>query len=210
MSAPLDPCLERRLRKFMDLGERLFFILLYAILVANLWRSLATQPYNILPLISEGLIVFFTIIRRDAQLVTTRPGDWLIALLGTALPLLVRAGGHPIAPLLMGTSLMAIGLIISVCSKLTLRRSFGLAPANRGLVNSGPYRIVRHPIYTGYLLMYVGFLLNNPLAWNFTVYLLATVLLVLRINAEEIVLTQDPNYAAFRQRVHYRMLPGVF
>ena len=209
MSVPLDPCLERRLQKLMDLGERLFFLSLYAIFVTSLWRSLASQPYNILALISEGLIVFFTIVRRDAWLVTTRPEDWLIALIGTALPLLVKAGGHPVAPLI-GTFLMTIGLFISVCSKLTLRRSFGLAAANRGVVNAGPYRIVRHPIYAGYILMYVGFLLNNPLAWNLVLYLLATVLLGLRVMAEEIVLTQDPDYAAFRQRVHYRVLPGVF
>ena len=206
----LDPRLERRLQKIMDIGERLFFLALYAIFVTSLWRSLASQPYNILALISEGLIVFFTIVRRDARLVTTRPADWLIALIGTALPMLVKAGGHPVMPLIIGTFLMTIGLFISVCSKLTLRRGFGLAAANRGLVNSGPYRIVRHPIYAGYVLMYAGFLLNNPLAWNLALYLLTTGLLILRVMAEEIVLTQDPNYAAFRQRVHYRLVPGVF
>lgn len=206
----LDPYVERRLQQLMDLGERIFFLSLYAILVTSLWPSLRSQPYNILALISEGLIVFFTTIRRNAFLVSTRPADWLIALLGTALPLLVKAGGHPVAPPLIGTALMAMGLLISICSKLTLRRSFGLAAANRGLVNSGLYRIVRHPIYAGYIVMYIGFLLNNPLAWNLALYLLSAILLVLRVRAEEIVLIQDPNYAAFRQRVHYRLVPGVY
>lgn len=210
MSAPLDPCLERRLQKLMDLGERTFFVLLYAIFVVSLWRSLALQPSNILVVISEGLVVFYTIIRRNAWMVTTRPLDWMIALIGTALPLFVRAGGHPIAPTMVGTVFMLIGLFVSICSKLTLRRSFGLVAANRGLVHSGPYRIVRHPIYAGYILIYVGFLLNNPLAWNFTLYLLTIGLLIWRVRAEEIVLTQDPDYAAFMQRVHYRVMPGVF
>ena len=210
VSMPLDPCLERRLQKLMDLGERCFFLLLYAIFVSSLWRSLASQPYNVLALISEGLIVLFTIIRRDARIVTTRPGDWLIALLGTALPLLVKPSVHAFAPALVGTILMMVGLLISVCSKLTLRRSFGLAAANRGLVKSGPYRIVRHPIYAGYILMYAGFLLNNPLPWNLFLYLLTMGLLLLRVMAEEIVLTQDPDYVAFKQRVHYRLMPGVF
>ena len=176
----------------------------------SLWRSLASQPYNFLALISEGLIVFFTIIRRDAQTVTTRPRDWMIALLGTALPLLVRAGGHPSVPTFVGTAFMSAGLFVSICSKLTLRRSFGLAAANRGLVHSGPYRIVRHPIYAGYILIYVGFFLNNPLDWNLALYLLAISLLICRVIAEEIVLTQDPGYVAFMQRVHYRVMPGVF
>ena len=194
----------------MDIGERLFFLLLYAIFVKNLWHSLSSQPYNILALISEGLIVVFTIIRRDAQMVTTRPGDWLVALLGTALPLLVKAGGHPVAPLFVGSALMAFGLIFSFYAKLTLRRSFGLAAANRGVVNSGPYRVVRHPIYAGYILMYVGFLLNNPLVLNLFLYLVAIGLLILRVMAEEIVLTRDPHYLTLLDRVHYRLMPGVF
>jgi protein-S-isoprenylcysteine O-methyltransferase Ste14 len=207
---PPNSRLERRLQKGMDFGERMFFLLLYAIFVTNLWDSLASQPYNTLALISEGLIVFFTIVRRDAQVVTTRPGDWLVALLGTALPLLVRAGGHTIAPPLFGTTLMAIGLMFSFYAKLTLRRSFGLAAANRGVVESGPYRVVRHPIYAGYILMYVGFLLNNPLPRNLVLYLVAIGSLILRVMAEEIVLTQDPRYLALLQRVHYRLMPGVF
>ena len=206
----LDPCLEQRLQKLVDLGERIFFLLLYAIFVSSLWRSLAAQPFNVLALISEGLIVFFMNIRRDARMVTTRPMDWLIALLGTALPLLARAGGDPIAPPLVGLALMLTGLFFSTCAKLTLRRSFGLAAANRGVVLSGPYRIVRHPIYAGYILMYVGFFLNNPLARNFALYFLTITLLIFRVMAEEILLTRDLNYAALKKRVHYRVMPGVF
>jgi protein-S-isoprenylcysteine O-methyltransferase Ste14 len=149
-------------------------------------------------------------IRRDARMITIRPMDWMIALLGTAMPLLVRAGGHPFAPALVGTAFMLTGLFFSISAKLTLRRSFGLAAANRGLVLSGPYRIVRHPIYAGYILIYVGFLLNNPLAWNFAIYLLTIGLLIFRVMAEEILLTQDPSYVEFKQRVHYRVMPGVF
>ena len=210
MSLPLDPYVERLLQRLIDLGERIFFLLLYALFVSSLWRSLASHPFNFLALISEGLIVFFMNIRRDARMITIRPLDWMIALLGTALPLLVRPGGHPFAPTLVGTCFMLTGLLFSISAKLTLRRSFGLAAANRGVVLSGPYRIVRHPIYAGYILIYVGFLLNNPLAWNFAIYLLTISLLIFRVMAEEILLTRDPNYAAFKQRVHYRVMPGVF
>ena len=40
---------------------------------------------------------------------------------------------------------------------MALGRSFGVAPANRGIVVRGPYSFVRHPIYTGYLITHTGF-----------------------------------------------------
>ena len=51
---------------------------------------------------------------------------------------------------------------IIIAGKLTLGRSFGLMPANRGVVSSGIYRFVRHPIYAGYLITHVAFLAAHP------------------------------------------------
>ena len=50
----------------------------------------------------------------------------------------------------------AIGLVLVVVGKMALGRSFGIVPANRGVVVRGPYTLVRHPIYTGYLITHVG------------------------------------------------------
>jgi protein-S-isoprenylcysteine O-methyltransferase Ste14 len=91
-----------------------------------------------------------------------------------------------------------------------LRRSFGLAAANRGVVRGGPYRVVRHPIYLGYLCAHLGFLLNNPTWWNAGVYAVATAFQIYRILAEERVLGADPAYAEFRKQVRWRLAPGLF
>jgi protein-S-isoprenylcysteine O-methyltransferase Ste14 len=210
VNAPVNLRLERTLQRFMDLGERAFFILLYAELVVRLWHSVMLQPSNGIVLVSEGLVVCFIIIRRHAMMVTTRPLDWLVALISTALPMLIKAGGTSLAPTVVGTTFMLIGLLFSISSKLTLRRSFGLAAANRGLVHAGPYTFIRHPIYAGYILGYVGFSLNNPLSWNFASYVVAISLFMWRIMAEERVLSQDPNFVAYMQRVPYRLVPGLF
>ena len=58
----------------------------------------------------------------------------------------------------------AVGLIVVIVGKMSLGRSFGLMPANRGIVSTGLYRVVRHPIYLGYLITHVGFVAANPTA----------------------------------------------
>jgi protein-S-isoprenylcysteine O-methyltransferase Ste14 len=210
MSTTLDPHTERRLLRLVDLGERLFILLFFASLVVRVGRSLDLRPYNILVLVAEGLVAFFFIIRRDPSAVTVRPVDWLVALSGSIIGMFVDAGGDPLLRTEVGSTFMVAGLLLSIWAKLNLRRSFGAAAAHRGLVNSGPYRIVRHPMYAGYTLVYVGFFLNNPLIWNLTLYVIGIALFVLRILAEEKLLGEDPEYSAYMGRVHYRFIPGVF
>jgi protein-S-isoprenylcysteine O-methyltransferase Ste14 len=209
MITPLSPRAERSLQIAIDLGERLFVLLLFATFAARLSHSLGIRPYNLLALLSEGLVATLILIRRNTDAVTMRPLDWVVALAGTALPMTVLPSGQPLLPPLAGTVLMFAGLSLAVWAKATLRRSFGIAAANRGSVISGPYRFVRHPMYAGYFLVFAGFLLNNPSIWNLAIYLLAVVCLIFRIFAEEAVLTNDPAYAAYRQRVRCRLAPGV-
>ena len=197
------------MKRALDLGERAFSILLFAALVARLAPGLASRPWNGLLLASEGLVVLFMVFRRRPELVSSRPLDWLAAFIGTA-PLLVQPGGQPLAPPAVGVFLIFFGLIVSIWAKVTLRGSFGLAAANRGLVGAGPYGLVRHPMYAGYLLTYAGFLLLNPLPWNAGVYLITASLLVYRVVAEERLLAEDADYLAFMGRVRYRLAPGLF
>jgi protein-S-isoprenylcysteine O-methyltransferase Ste14 len=205
----ISPLVERRMQRLMDLGEKTFCVLLFTALVVRLSASLSLAPYNALVLISDGMIVLFILTRRNSA-VTTRPTDWLVALMGTALPLLVRPGGRPFMPPAVGGELMFAGIAVSIWAKLVLRRSFGLAAANRGVVQGGPYRFVRHPMYAGYLLTEMGFLLNNPLGWNAVIFLGALTCQVARIGAEERLLVLDPDYGAVIRRAPYRLAPGLF
>ena len=83
-------------------------------------------------------------------------------------------------------------------------------PANRGVVSSGLYRLVRHPIYLGYLITHVGFLAANPTFWNFLVFVGADVALMVRAVCEERMLARDPAYRDYQETVHWRVVPGVF
>jgi protein-S-isoprenylcysteine O-methyltransferase Ste14 len=210
MSTSMSPELEQAFQRVIDLCERVFILLLFANFAVALSHSIVLKPYNILLLISEGLIALFMVIRRPSRNVTTRPLDWLIAMCGTCLPMFARAGGQPLLPAVTGTALMFAGVMLGIWAKLSLRRSFGMAAANRGAVIGGPYRLVRHPMYAGYITVYVGFLLNNPLPRNLYIYAGAVLVQVMRILAEERILKTDPAYDSYSKQVRFRLIPALF
>ena len=57
-------------------------------------------------------------------------------------------------------------------------------PTNRGVVCSGVYRLVRHLMYLGYLLIHVAFLLGHVSTWNVAVVVAADLALCLRVGLE--------------------------
>jgi hypothetical protein len=72
----------------------------------------------------------------------------------------------------------------------------------------GPYTLVRHPIYTGYLVTHVGFLMAHPTAQNVAVILIADAALILRALMEERVLSADTLYQQYCRRVGWHLVPG--
>ena len=59
-------------------------------------------------------------------------------------------------------------------------------PVNRGIVCRGVYRVMRHPIYAGYLVTHAAFLAAHPTGWNLLLVLLASdTALLVRATYEE-------------------------
>ena len=109
-----------------------------------------------------------------------------------------------------GLVLVTLAAGLSLVSLLTMGRLFGVRPALRGLVTSGPYGLVRHPIYLSYVLGDIGYNLQE---WNFVTLLLVLVgwmSLLYRICAEERLLSQHVEWPAYVALVRYRLLPGIW
>ena len=95
-------------------------------------------------------------------------------------------------------------------SLTSIGRSFALLPARRAITSRGPYAIVRHPIYLGELGMVATACASRGVLWAIAGLLLSLVLVLPRSLAEEHLLAADAAYEAYRSRVRWRLLPGLF
>ena len=134
--------------------------------------------------------------------------DAILAWAGTLLPLALQPG--PVSASRVAGPLIVFGAGMSVVAILSLGRSMGLEPAHRGLKTTWLYRLVRHPIYATYLIVVAGYLLAFPNAVNIALAAGWTGVQVARIDREERLLSQDPDYQAYRARVPYRLVPLIW
>ena len=199
-------------RRRLDLLEQVGVLMLYAWMASRLLpEALASGGLLavVLLLVSEGVVCVLLLCRRPTEDISQNLRDWVIALGATFLPLLIDKGGE-VGLGFVGTFLMIVGVFVHFGAKLTLLRSFGLVAANRGVKVGGMYAYVRHPMYAGYMLTHIGFLLASPSLWNAAVYGAAWTLLIARAVAEERILNQDPAYREYAQLVPHRIVPGVY
>ena len=166
---------------------------------------------GLLLLVSELLVVVLTVVRRSAATVDRSMRARILTTISMLGPSLLKPAGVTALMSQLGTvTISVVGLAIVIAGKITLGRSFGLMPANRGIVSSGVYRLVRHPIYLGYLLTHAAYIAAMPSAWNVAALIVADVALLARAVCEEQTLVQDPRYRAYQKVVRWRVCPGLF
>jgi protein-S-isoprenylcysteine O-methyltransferase Ste14 len=107
--------------------------------------------------------------------------------------------------------LLAYGLIAVVFKKNRYASRVVEVEKGQTVITSGPYRLVRHPMYLGVLIMYI----LSPVAlgsyWAVLPALLLIFVLIARIRNEEKVLAAElAGYREYMKRVRFRLLPGVW
>jgi protein-S-isoprenylcysteine O-methyltransferase Ste14 len=119
----------------------------------------------------------------------------------------------PLPAVIAGDALVAVGFffIFLVYRENTFASATVDVVADQKVISSGPYAIVRHPMYASALL----YLFGTPLAlasyWGFLPIAALIPLLIWRILDEERLLDERlPGYREYQQTVRHRLVPGVW
>jgi protein-S-isoprenylcysteine O-methyltransferase Ste14 len=119
----------------------------------------------------------------------------------------------PTAVVVLGDFLVAIGL--GLAQVVVIQNSYAAATitveADQKVVSTGLYGLVRHPMYVGTLIMMIGTPLALGSYWGLLAIVLALPILAARIDDEEKMLRHElAGYDEYMEKVHYRLVPGVW
>jgi protein-S-isoprenylcysteine O-methyltransferase Ste14 len=114
---------------------------------------------------------------------------------------------------LVGDGLVALGLFINLV--VFRENSYGGSTIetveNQRVISTGPYSLVRHPMYVGVLIMMTGVPLALGSWWGLVVLALVVPVLIWRILDEEKLLAKElPGYQEYEQKVRYRLVPYLW
>jgi protein-S-isoprenylcysteine O-methyltransferase Ste14 len=112
-----------------------------------------------------------------------------------------------------GDFLVALGLMINLL--VVCENSYGAATIEKmegqTVVSSGPYALMRHPMYGGVLIMLIGVPPALGSWWGLLFLLFFVPILVRRIRDEEAMLRQElDGYMEYTRQVRFRLLPGIW
>lgn len=193
--------------------------------VSSGWSEFAANPSWTLAseLARSALYAAFVlgaaIILLRSKVPRARDGSWIVMASSLVATFLMLAVSYvPAGPLLWSASIhvVEIGLAITVISAalafasfVSLGSNFSIVPEVRSLVVSGPYRILRHPIYLAELLMIGGVVIGEVRITTFIGAFCVVGLQVCRIRVEEKLLRDafPVTFAEFSARTRFRLFP---
>jgi protein-S-isoprenylcysteine O-methyltransferase Ste14 len=113
---------------------------------------------------------------------------------------------------LLGDVLVALGLyfVFLVFRENTFTSATIEVRDEQRVISTGPYAVIRHPMYSGAFLMLLGIPLALGSWWAFIFVFLLFAAIVWRLLEEEVSSKNLPGYTAYRQKIRYRLIPFVW
>jgi protein-S-isoprenylcysteine O-methyltransferase Ste14 len=158
------------------------------------------------------ILVYLLITRRTPELRSYGALPRVVAVCGTFLGngfLYLRAVQLTLPVQVLADILIIAGTIGAIVAASRLGDSFSLMPEARNLVTTGPYAVIRHPLYLAEMIGILGLVLQFEQPWALFLGAAVFGLQYWRTVFEERILTQAyPDYATYRART-WRFLPYV-
>ena len=111
---------------------------------------------------------------------------------------------------LAGEITTLVGSVLSFVSILSIGRYFGVLPNLRGVQTKYLYSLIRHPIYSSYIIMDSGIIFAYPSIQNLALFALAIALYIKRIQYEELLLHKHQAYTTYSRKVRYKLFPYFY
>jgi protein-S-isoprenylcysteine O-methyltransferase Ste14 len=167
--------------------------------------------------VAIGTILYYSIVaglflfRKPAQEHSTRFMHWVIALGGCWINfLIITKPDHSPLMLMITVPIQVLSFVLILITISTLGRGFGIIAARRQVVTRGIYQYIRHPLYATELFSGIPIIMQNLSFYNVCLFLTVAACQVHRIFEEEKILSGDPVYVEYCQKVRYRLIPGIF
>ena len=160
-----------------------------------------------------ALIIWCYLRRGRAVATSGSVTGYAAAVTATLLPLtlpLLRGAPPRMSQQYAGYLLVVLGAGWAVWSLRFLGRSISVIAQAREVVDRGPYRLVRHPLYVGELVSALGVAIVVGTVWAFCALVALCLLQAYRaLREEQVLLAALPGYRSYRARTA-ALLPGVF
>ncbi len=231
------PCYKGKMRA-LNLRAFIGLVMLVLVMAAGIFGAAGTLHYwqgwlFLICYFSASIVITVYLARRDPALLERRMrgGPWAekeptqkvimsIASAGFIALLIVAGLDHrfgwshiPVAVAIAGNLLMLLGWlgIFRVFQENSFTSSTIELAADQRVISTGPYAIIRHPMYTAALLMLLGIPISLGSWWGVLVLVALLPAMIWRLLDEERFLGRNlPGYVAYQDRVRYRLLPGVW
>lgn len=170
--------------------------------------------HNILIFCFYVLVILLYFLRTSANFTIQSWSPRIIAIMASIapffIPILVKEVSKNLLLIIISNIIMISGMTFSIYALFILGKNFSIIPQARGLVQRGPYRIVRHPLYAGELVALLGIVVARFTLLTVILFLLIAACQIYRAEQEESLLaSQFPEYESYRLKTS-RFIPGIF
>lgn len=175
-----------------DYGKYLGTLMMTGFGVVAFLRWQQTGLVFFLLLVFRDFVAAYFFLKRNPSQTKSKLLQSIVAYASSFVPLLYLAPSENAAKnFLMVSDLMSVlGFLMVALATVELGASIGISPANRGVVRSGIYKFIKHPMYAGYIVSEVGMVLVNPS--NIFIFVLSVGLYLRRLIWENRILSDRP------------------